>query len=121
MSEAINVEVAGPWASLQAVSEYLHLSEDEVEAKVNRRELLACKFRDGHLYFPTRQLVNGSIVKGLPEVLDALARGIDSPQVWSTWMAGTLEGGTSAWEQLRAGRVEGVLSEVSRDADRWAR
>jgi hypothetical protein len=121
VSETTNIELAGPWASLRTVAEYLHLREDEVKEKVNRRQLLACKFRDGNIYFPARRFMNGAIVNGLSEVLDTLAGGIDSPQVWSTWMAAAPKDGISAWEQLRKGGVEEVLAEALRDALEWSR
>jgi hypothetical protein len=115
-----NVEYAGPWTDLPAVCEYLNVTADEVQRMVDQRRLLGCEFRDNKLYFPTRQFMNHGVVNGLSDVLDALAAGIDSPQVWATWMAALPEDGVSAWELLRTGRLQDVLVEARRDASRWS-
>jgi hypothetical protein len=74
MTENSNVLLAGPWASLQAVREYLGLTADsEVERMVDQRELLGCRFRDHQLYFPIGQFVDHTVVAGLNDVLTILA------------------------------------------------
>jgi hypothetical protein len=118
MTENSNVLLAGPWASLQEVREYLGLATDsEVERMVDQRELLGCRFRDRKMYLPIRQFANHTVVAGLNDVLNILASGIASPQVWATWMAAAPDGIT-AWEQLRIGNVDTVILDARRDASR---
>jgi hypothetical protein len=122
-----NVEYVGPWADIHEAAKHLRVSPSEVSARVERRELLGMRFADGDLYLPVRQFFgNGRIVPGLREVLDELATGIDSPEVWATWLAAPAEpmlGGEgdhpTGLDLLTAGEVKTVLLEASRDASIW--
>lgn len=118
-------EYAGPWADTAAVQHHLGgISRQAVHKRVSAQKLLACKFRDGALYYPTRQFTAHGVVAGLPEVLTVLATGTDSPQTWAAWLAGPMEPGADGsrtwWDALADGDVEAVVSEARRDASRWA-
>lgn len=122
-----NADHVGPWTDIHEAARHLRVSPSRILARVERRELLGMRFGDGELYLPVRQFLgSGRVVPGLREVLDELATGIDSPQVWGTWLAcpaGPMLAGEgdhpTGWDLLAAGEVEMVLLEARRDASRW--
>jgi len=129
-----NLDYAGPWADTPTVREYLgNKSRQAISRRVATRTLLGVKFNDDNLYYPVRQFVNHSVVPGLKDVLDELSKGVASPKVWSTWLAGPAlvasaedaellveVDGRTWWDELAAGNVDTVLAEARRDAARWA-
>ncbi|MET0843368.1 MAG: hypothetical protein ABWY23_05930 [Mycetocola sp.] len=114
------VEYIGPWADASTVRDYLHIDDAVLGRRLENREILGCRFRDNRVYFPIRQFQSGQVIEDLKYVLDVLATGIDSPRTWATWLAGIPgDDMITNWEHLRAGRLDLVLTEARRDAERW--
>lgn len=83
-------------------------------------EILGCEFASGNVFFPTRQFNHGRVVDGLVDVLAVFAAGGTHPETCALWLAGPTGGvGPTGWENLSAGRLELVMTEVRRDVYRW--
>lgn len=105
---------AGGLLDAGEVADHLELSEDAVERKRERGELLAVEGTEGGRY-PACQFTEEGVVDGLPEALRSFHY-IASPWVrLSVLVSGrdVLEGQTVI-EALQAGRRSEALKEISR-------
>lgn len=117
-------EISGPFYDTSGLIEWLGVSRQALNQRVQKYALLACPLADGAgVVYPTWQFLdNGSTIASLGEVLRVLATGTDDRWMVALWMQAVsddLDGlRPSGW--LRMGRdPQRVLDLATDAAQRW--
>lgn len=111
----------GPFYDTAGLVGWLGLSRQRIHTLARSGRILALKTADGELVYPAFQFAaDRSLLPGLAKVLAVLERGTASRWQHALWLNTPDDDGTTAVATLRAGRVDDVLAEASRDAAGWA-
>lgn len=113
--------VVGPCYTVAGMARTLGWTESEVVEAGNHLRLLMLRTSDGVFLFPAFQVVDGSVVKGLPAVLRILEIGSDAPWMWAQWLNVEWPDGDPPRkiQYLYDGRVEEAIRDARQVAWAW--
>src|SRR5690554_6141659 len=116
----VHFESLGPWRTAESAAMHLRLGIPELQAMIERNELIGVHFADEKLYFPDWQFDDGGVVDGLAEVLLILSPALTAPETCAAWLAATVYEDSSLRyiDLLREGHVREVVDEANRTASR---
>ena len=125
--------IVGPCYSSGSLQRELGMSRAAVSKAAGERRLLRLETSGGHYVYPAFQVVDGALVRGLREVLNALRLGApDDPWTWAQWLntpvpdrtAVVPEGAEAPMrrniERLADGDLAGVVRDAEAAASSWA-
>lgn len=122
-------EIVGPCYTSGSLQKELGRGRAAVSKAVAELRLLRLRTADGRTVYPAFQIVDGSTVRGMREVLTELRRGIDDEWTWAQWLNTPVpdessEDGASRRrrniDRLIAGEVDSVVKAAQRTAASWA-
>jgi hypothetical protein len=125
--------IVGPCYSSGSLQRVLGISRAAVSKAAAEHRLLRLQTSDGHYVYPAFQVVDGALVRGLRDVLDALDLGAqDDPWTWAQWLNTPVPDRTAVAadgaqppvrrniERLADGDFEGVLHDAEVTAASWS-
>lgn len=125
--------IVGPCYSSGSLQRALGISRAALSKAAAELRLLRLQTSDGHYVYPAFQVVDGALVRGLRDVLDALRFGApDDPWTWAQWLntpvpdrSIVVADGAQApvrrnIERLIEGDIEGVVQDAEVTAASWS-
>ena len=114
-------EIVGPCYTVSSMARVLGWREAEVVEAGEHLRLLMLRTTDDVLLFPSFQLLNGEVVKGLTRVLLVLETGVSDPWTWAQWLNTQLPDADPPRniQLLHDGRIEEAIRDAKHDAWAW--
>lgn len=117
-------EKVGPFYDTKTLAGWLQITRQALEKRARANRVLCCVSADGVRAYPVWQFTDaGTLIRGLDEVLPALAQGHQDGWTHALWLTTPDEDldGVSAITWLGdGGPVEVVVTQARHDAARWA-
>ncbi|GAA2073827.1 hypothetical protein [Microbacterium hatanonis] len=125
MSEDTNpwVEFVGPCYTAQSIRRKLGMTIGELDDATRDLRILALVADDGSTLYPTWQVREGEVIRGLHEILTILRTGVDDSWTWAQWLVFTPppdDVNRSPIDELRGGKTSQVIHDAEHVAHAWA-